>query len=55
MADNVDGLKMIHTSVNRSVPYGRAKLVDKMVSKYHLKLTLKSPGVQRMVAALVGA
>jgi len=43
-ADKVDDLKMIRTSVNKSIPYGRDKWVDKMVVKYHLESTLKSPG-----------
>ncbi|HAS84760.1 MAG TPA: hypothetical protein DCS23_01650 [Candidatus Yonathbacteria bacterium] len=43
-ADKVDDLKMIRTSVNKSIPYGRDKWVDKMVLKYHLESTLKSPG-----------
>ncbi|MFZ2303700.1 MAG: transposase [Minisyncoccia bacterium] len=42
--DKVDDLKMIRVSVNKSVPYGRDKWVDKMVSKYRLESTLKSPG-----------
>ena len=43
-ADKADDLKMIRVSVNKSVPYGRDKWVDKMVFKYHLESTLKSPG-----------
>ncbi len=43
-ADKVDDLKMIRASVNKSIPYGRGKWVDKMVSKYHLESTLRSPG-----------
>lgn len=42
--DKIDDLKMIRVSVNKSVPYGRDKWVDKMVSKYHLESTMKSPG-----------
>lgn len=43
-ADKADDLKMIRNSVSKSVPYGRDKWIDKMVSKYHLESTLKSPG-----------
>lgn len=42
--DKVDDLKRIRASVNKSVPYGRDKWIDKMVSKYHLESTLKFPG-----------
>lgn len=42
--DKIDDLKMIRASVDKSIPYGRDKWVDKMVSKYHLESTLKSPG-----------
>jgi len=42
--DKIDDLKMIRASVNKSVPFGRDKWVDMMVSKYHLESTLKSPG-----------
>lgn len=42
--DKVDDLKMIRASVNKSIPYGRGKWVDKMVTKYHLESTLNAPG-----------
>ena len=42
--DKVEDLKIIRASVNKSIPYGREKWVDKMVLKYHLESTLKSPG-----------
>lgn len=42
--DREDDLKTIRTSVNKSVPYGRDTWVEKMVSKYHLESTQRSPG-----------
>src|SRR3989338_5966510 len=37
-------LELVRTSVIKGVPYGGEKWVDKMVTKYHLESTLKSPG-----------
>ncbi len=42
--EKLDDLNMLRVSVNKSVPYGKEKWVEKMVSKYHLESTLKSPG-----------
>lgn len=42
--ENSESLNIIRTSVNKSVPYGRERWVENMVSKYHLESTLKSPG-----------
>lgn len=46
-SEKVDDIKMIRTSVNKSMPYGRMKWVDKMVLKYHLESSLKAPGRPR--------
>ena len=42
--DKPDDINTIRVSVNKSVPYGKELWVDKMVSKYHLESTLRSPG-----------
>lgn len=39
-----DDLNMIRISVNKSIPYGRERWIEKMVSRYHLESTLRSPG-----------
>ena len=44
LAENIDSLNTIRTSLNKGVPYGRESWVDNMVLKYHLGSTLKSPG-----------
>jgi len=43
-ADKSDDLNTIRNSVNKSVPYGKERWVEKMVSKHHLESTLRSPG-----------
>jgi len=43
-SENPDDLNMIRNSVNKSVPYGRERWVEKMISKHHLESTLRSPG-----------
>lgn len=43
-SENPDDLDIIRVSVNKGVPYGRERWVDKMVSKHHLESTLKYPG-----------
>lgn len=47
LTEDTDLLNTIHTSLNKSVPYGRESWVDNMVLKYHLESTLKSPGRPR--------
>lgn len=42
--EKLDDLENVHISVNKSVPYGSKKWVERMVLKYHLESTLKSPG-----------
>lgn len=42
--EKVDDIDTIRTSVNKSMPYGEEKWVEKMVVKHHLESTLKSPG-----------
>lgn len=42
--DKIDDLKLIRVSVKKGMPYGRDKWVEKMVLKYSLESTLKSPG-----------
>lgn len=44
MPDKEDDLTLIRNSVNKSVPYGRARWVDHMVTKYHMESTLRAPG-----------
>lgn len=39
-----DNLENVHISVNKSVPFGSKKWVEKMVLKHHLESTMKSPG-----------
>lgn len=48
-ADKEDDLKTIRMSVNKSVPYGRERWVDRMVSQHHLESTLKAPGRPRKI------
>ncbi|MEK7128747.1 MAG: transposase [Patescibacteria group bacterium] len=43
-SERPDNLDAIRISVNKSVPYGRAGWIEKMVLKHHLESTLKSPG-----------
>jgi putative transposase len=43
-AEKIDDLTMIRTSVNKGVPYGGGIWVEKMISRYHLESTMKSPG-----------
>lgn len=43
-------LDSIRNSVNKSVPYGKSRWVEKMVSKHKLESTLKSPGRPRKSA-----
>ncbi|MCK9351718.1 MAG: transposase [Candidatus Paceibacterota bacterium] len=42
--DKEDDLAVIRTSVNKSVPFGRDKWVDQMVTKFHLESTQKKQG-----------
>jgi len=46
-ADREEDLKTIRISVNKNIPYGRDKWVEKMVSKHHLESTLRFPGRPR--------
>ncbi|MSU74708.1 transposase [Candidatus Kaiserbacteria bacterium] len=39
-----DDVDIIRKSVNKGVPYGRERWIEKMVSKHHLESTLRSPG-----------
>ncbi|MDO8520784.1 MAG: transposase [bacterium] len=42
--DNEDGLAVLRVSVNKGVPYGKERWVDRMVTKHHLESTLRSAG-----------
>jgi putative transposase len=46
-SEDSDFLEVIRTSVKKGVPYGREQWIEKMVLKYHLESTLKSPGRPR--------
>lgn len=43
-AESVEDLGFIRYSVNKGVPYGKEKWVDKMVATFHLETTLRSAG-----------
>jgi putative transposase len=45
--DNQEILNIIRNSIEKGVPYGREKWIDKMVSVHHLESTLKSVGRPR--------
>ena len=47
--DKEDDLIDIRNAVNRGVPYGRARWVDKMVSVHHLEATVRSQGRPRKI------
>lgn len=42
--EKVEELNLLRNAVNRGVPYGREAWVEKMVTKYHLESTVRSPG-----------
>lgn len=43
-ADIIADIDMIRRSVNKGVPFGRAKWVDAMVTKFHMETTLRGAG-----------
>ena len=47
IGDKEEDLRMIRTSIDKGVPYGKGTWIEKMVLKYHLESTLKSPGRPR--------
>jgi len=44
-----DDLRQIRKSVNKGIPYGKERWVDRMVTKYHLESTVRGVGRPRKV------
>ena len=45
--ENKDDLSLLRNSVNRGVPYGQGKWVERMIVKHHLESTVRSQGRPR--------